>query len=453
MYELLFKKILFPLYETHLRGRKTLQYYKELEESQWLSPEEIQQRQWESVIQLMKHCYENVSYYQNQFKRVGLTPEDIKDYGDFARLPVISKEEIRAHQEEMIATNYRNRVIFKSTGGSTGVPLQLAHDRNSYEWRIAVFLRGYGWAGCEDGKKTVYIWGAPIGEVPLKQKIKTACHQALLRRSVFNSFEFDEKRIEDCIKAINRIKPQGIVGYTTPVYNLAKFIKETNKKIINVPSIVTAAEKVEDYQRKLIEEVFAGKVFNTYGSREFMLIASECEYHQGLHVNSENLFVEILKNGKSAAPGESGELVITDLHNYGMPFVRYKNGDLAVASDRRCPCQRGLPLVEDIQGRLLDALQTTDGKIVPGEFFPHLMKEFKSVKKFQVIQESKEHLTLTIVLESPLTEDRLAFLKSEIQKVFGTSIRIDLNFVDDIPQTPSGKHRVTISKVPVHFGN
>jgi len=92
-----------------------------------------------------------------------------------------------------------------------------------------------------------------------------------------------------------------------------------------------------------------------------------------------------------------GEVVITDLHNYGIPFIRYKIGDVAVLSDKKYPCGRGLPLIGDVEGRLLDLIVTPDNKIITGVFFPHLMKEFKEVEKYQVIQKSKEDLLVKLV--------------------------------------------------------
>jgi len=148
-----------------------------------------------------------------------------------------------------------------------------------------------------------------------------------------------------------------------------------------------------------------------------------------------------------ARPGEVGELVITDLHNYGMPFVRYKVGDLAVPADRACSCGRGLPLLEDIEGRILDMIWTPDGRMVPGEFFPHLMKEFREVRQFQVVQEALDRLIIRIVLAESLADERLAFIRQQVQEVLGGAIRLDFEFPEEIPLTASGKFRVTVSAV------
>ena len=104
-----------------------------------------------------------------------------------------------------------------------------------------------------------------------------------------------------------------------------------------------------------------------------MLIASECEMHNGMHLSADNLYVEILKNNEPAGSGEMGMIVITDLHNYGMPFIRYRVGDVAVVRQDKCSCARGLPLIGDVEGRLLDVIVTPDNKIITGVFFPHLI--------------------------------------------------------------------------------
>jgi phenylacetate-CoA ligase len=252
-----------------------------------------------------------------------------------------------------------------------------------------------------------------------------------------------------CVEYINKKKPTGIVSYTTGIYNLAQFVQKNGIHLdtTSVKSIITGAEKLFDYQRDLIESVFKARVFNTYGCREFMLIASECEKHEGLHVNSDSLVVEILVDGKAAKPGETGELVITDLHNYGMPFIRYKNGDLATQSTKVCSCGRGLPLIENVDGRKTDVIVAHNGTKIPGIYFPHLMKEIPEVRKFQVIQKSRTVIEVKIVQQPKISEEKIQFVRHEIQNVVGDEVDIQFNFVDDIPLNASGKFRVTISEI------
>lgn len=448
MYSAIYKNHLFPFYETFIRRRNTIKYLNALEKNQWMSPEEIVQFQWNELKKILDHAYRNYRYYRDLFDKLKLSPDDIKNYKDFSKLPIISKEDIRSNKSRMIADNYRGRIFTKATGGSTGVPLQLDYDSNSYQWRIAVAMRGYGWAGCDDGKRIAYIWGAPIGKNSFLTTAKKELHNFVLRRRMYNCFKFTEEVMNAYLRDLNKFNPEAIVGYATPLYNFARFIKENKKVAPRVKSVITAAERVYDYQRSLVEEVFSAKVFATYGSREFMLIAAECEEHNGMHINTDNLYVEILKNdGTSAQHGELGEIIITDLHNYGMPFIRYKIGDLGIATDRICACGRGLPLIDKIEGRVLDTIRTPDGRIVPGEFFPHLMKEFKWVKQFQVTQEDINNLNIRIVKAGDINERGFNMMKNEIYKVLGETIKVDFQFVDNIPLTQSGKFRVTVSKI------
>jgi len=447
MYSTLFKKVLFPLYESGFRRRDTLKYLRLLDENQWQSQAELEVRQWQHLMRLLQHAYKQSPYYRQVFKDLGLQPEDIRNYDDFRKLPICSREDVVAHNEQMIASDQRTSVIRKTTGGSTGVPVQFAIDRDSYEWRNAATQRGYAWAGCEAGRHTLYLWGADIGDPAPLQALKTRLYHRFFNRKMFNCFKLDAAEMRRCVDYINRQRPTGIVAFTTAVYNLARFIDDNKIKCAPVPAVIIGAEKLYEHQRELIERVLQTRVFNTYGCREFMLIAAECDRHEGLHITMDNLFVEILHNGKPVAPGERGEIVITDLHNFGMPFIRYRNGDLVIRGSHACSCGRGLPLIEDIDGRLMDEIVSVEGKVLSGGFFPHLMKEFSEIEKFQVVQEARDRIDISIVPKQPLARAQLDFCSSEIRKVTGEAMRIDYHMVDDIPLSASGKYRVTVSRI------
>jgi len=431
-----------------IKRRKILEYRAFLEKSQWWPREKILEYQWSELKKLLEHATTQVPFWRGEFNRLELNSRDIKSPQDLIKLPLITKEHIRSRKQDMIADNYRGKTWTKATGGSTGTPLELDYTPESYDWRVAITKRGYGWAGCEDGVKQAYIWGIAIGDVPPLKKLKEDIHHNLLRQKYFNCFDFTEEKMAECLEALNRYRPKIIVGYTNPLFNFANFIGSSNKLNFRSHAVITAAEKMHEFQRAVLEEVFDCPAFHTYGSREFMLIASECEKHNGLHINAENLYVEIIKeNGEPAHPGEMGHVVITDLHNYGMPFIRYKIGDMAIMSDKQCSCGRGLPLIDDIVGRSLDMIKTLDGRYVPGEFFPHLMKEFSGVERFQVIQNKIDQLDINIVKNESFGEKDFEFMKKEIMGVMGDGIELNFNFVNDIPLTRTGKYRVTISNL------
>jgi phenylacetate-CoA ligase len=177
-----------------------------------------------------------------------------------------------------------------------------------------------------------------------------------------------------------------------------------------------------------------------------MLIGAECGRHAGLHLTSEHLVVEIVDDeGRPSRAGEEGNVVITDLYNYGMPFIRYANGDRAIAGFESCPCGRGLPLLKKVVGRRLDIIRTGAGRIIPGEFFPHLVKDFPAVRRFQVIQEQPELVRFVMVADGMATADRLR-LECLVRDAVGPGISVDFETVREIPLSAAGKLQVVVDR-------
>jgi phenylacetate-CoA ligase len=190
----------------------------------------------------------------------------------------------------------------------------------------------------------------------------------------------------------------------------------------------------------LVRQAFQAPLFDTYGSREFMSIAAECEEHNGMHIHTDNLVVETQTDSDDVA----SELLVTDLHNYGMPFLRYEIGDLGVLTRSNCACGRGLPLIRRIEGRILEIIRTRDGRTVPGEFFPHLLKDIGEITEYQVQQTSLDEIVLSLVLARPLSENSETLLRKEMAKVFSSATRLTIKQVEKIPRLASGKRRPAV---------
>jgi phenylacetate-CoA ligase len=348
---------------------------------------------------------------------------------------------------EMRADNV-SRWITKSTGGSTGTPVTFDLDLNSNDRRTAAWHRGYAWAAAPPGTRQFYLWGVDLRPRTRVQRFKESLWNRLHRKTVCNSFEMTHKCAPQIAARLARCRPHAIVAYVKPLYELARGLDEQGIQPYSPRSIVVGAEKLHSFERELIERVFRSPVFETYGSREFMLIAAECEQHRGLHITSEHLLVELLDDkDKPVEPGEEGNVVVTDLFNYGMPFIRYRTGDRAIASGRPCACGRGLPTLSRIVGRQLDIVRTPDGRIIPGEFFPHLMKDFRGVRAFQVVQQRIDSVTVQIVADAGF-EVVAPALAATIQQQLGPGVRLSIERVENIPLTAAGKRRVVISQVP-----
>ncbi len=446
IYETLLGQFIYPLYEG-LLGRKTFRYINEYQRNQWLDKNKLQEMQWLKLKQLLAHCEQHVPYYKELWRRNGISVAAIQSPGDLSRLPLLTKKNIRDNYDKLIADGYRQTNLRKSTGGSTGEPMVFEYTRESYERRNAVMWRGYGWTGGRMGRKTLYLWGGDVGKPSALGKIKYSIFSKLLNRKVINTHYMSATNLHEYVEAINRYKPEVIVSYVAPVNSLAEFIIRHGLSVYKPTAIITGAEALYDVQRQNIKRAFGVTPTNTYGCREFMLIGAECEHHNGLHINVDHLYVETINDAGTPVQHEPGNIVITDLHNYGFPLVRYVNGDIAALGGAQCGCNRGLPLLTNISGRKLDQIYTSDGHMLPGEFFIRLMMDITGVNRFQVIQDSLHELKVKIVKNERFSDENRIYIEAEIRKILGETVKINILFVDEIELTLTGKQRVTISNI------
>ena len=448
MYETLYRQVLLPFFQGVVKGRRCLHHLRNAEQSQWQSPDELERQQLLALRQLLIHARATCPYYANLWNSRSLRPEHLKSLDDFRSWPLITRETIRQNRPEM-RTTAEVQWMSKATGGSSGEPLQFDLDSGSNDRRTAMMWRGYNWAGGGPGTRQLFVWGTAVGKIPTWKQWKVGLHQRFDNQLVLSCFEFTPDKMRMHFDRMNRYAADVIVAYTNPLYEFARYIEQAGLKPVSPKSIIVGAEKLHDFQRELIERVFHAPVFETYGSREFMLIGAECERHTGLHLSMENLLVEILnEDGTPTKAGEVGNIVITDLFNYGMPFIRYVNGDQAIAGFGQCPCGRGLPLLKQVVGRQLDTLETPDGRLIPGEFFPHLIKDYPSIRRFQVVQDAKSEITLKLVVDggnlAPADQEGLL---RDIRSCAGDVVNVRLQMVDDIPLTKAGKLKVVVHAV------
>ncbi len=453
LYEPLLRHALYPAYESGLRRRGTLRYLREYERSQWFDPERIQALQWDKLQRLIVHCWSQVPYYRAQWQRLGIgDPREIATPADYARLPTLGKDDIRANMDALVADDHRGRLLYKATGGSTGEPLRFGYTRESYERRIAVMHRGYGWAGWRMGERTLYLWGQPA-----RLSAKDRLYHAAFNRRMLNAFAMDAREMPRHADAFARFRPKTVVSYVAPIVRLAEWLEAEGRRLPAPARILTAAEALHPSQRALLGRVFGCPVHDTYGCREFMLIASECA-HGGLHLTADHLCVELGESidGDSLdriSPDQSQasprELIVTDLHNFGMPLLRYRNGDLATAAEPGpCACGRGLPRLACVDGRKLDALRTPDGRFVPGEFVVYAFLAAKGVARYQAVQRSADRIEMRVVRGDGFDAASLDLVRAELQRGIGPATTLEFVFIDEIASTPTGKHRVTVYDIP-----
>ncbi len=441
--------------QTHWMITKNVEhYYETLNATQWLSPAQMRELQDEKLRRLIRHAYRSVPYYRAKMQEAKLHPEDIRGQADLHRLPFLTKSDVRQHLHfDMMqeGTSYGD-VLKISTSGSTGEPFVCYADRSQLEFRWAATLRSQEWTGYRFGDPTVRLWHQTLG-MSKSQAFKEHADAWFADRTFIPIFEMTDAKLEEMAQLLEAKAPVLIDGYAEAFDFLAHFLKSRGGLKVSPKALMSSAQTLPRKSRELIESTFGCKVFDKYGSREFSGIAYESEAHNGHLVVAEGYIVELLVDGRPAKPGEVGEVVVTDLNNFCMPFIRYRIGDLAAATDDApSSCGRGLPRIGDIQGRVQSIIQGTEGHFVPGTFFAHALKEYDyAIKRFQVVQDQPGAINFRMVKGSRYSDETLEEVKALIREYLGDKLVINVDFVDQIEMVRTGKHLASISKLPIDF--
>lgn len=401
----------------------------------------LQEIQRDRLRAIIKHAYENVPLYHRKFDEAGIKPEDVKSVDDLSKVPMITKSEIQASVEDLVARNVdANRYFKRKTSGSTGLPLTVMGDGVTRDFRDALWTRALLENGLRLRDRKVTI-GDPHYYVENRGLLR------LLRRKYISVFD-DVKRQ---LGLLEDYRPDVIKGYPSCLTMLADACRRT-ESFVKPRLVFTVGELLEKWCRKLISSVFECELIDCYACAEFGLLTWECHEHMGYHMNIDSVVMEVLDNGGVVAPGERGEIVCTSLHNYVMPLIRYRLGDIGIPIEEQCSCGRSLPLMKLVEGRADDFLTALDGRIVsPLVFSPYPFENLEGIRQFKVIQKRKDKLTIQLVLGEDFSNRREVFQKAtrKIQELFGEGMYVDFQILAKINRDRGGKLRKVISRVPV----
>ncbi|MFH2137098.1 MAG: hypothetical protein ABII88_01150 [Candidatus Omnitrophota bacterium] len=449
MYDKIVKHIYYPLMQK-IKGQKVISYAQKLEKSQWNTADVLEKEQWDNLKRLIDSAGKNVPYYKRIFKEEGIDTKNIKNYSDFRRIPCLEKDTVQQNFKELINPDYKEGFYRTKTSGSTGRVLELLHSIEVTSWIFAGQKRAQKWFDVEVGDKALFIWGRPLDSrfQELAGYIKTRLKNIIL----ISAFELTEANLKKQWQKIKHFKPKYIYGYASSIFKLAEYVQKTDKQAeFSSKAVFTTAETLFNYQREVIEAVFDCPVAQEYGCAEVGAFAYECP-QKNMHIYAENVFVEVLKNGQPAAAGETGEIVITSLNNYCMPFIRYRVGDMGSYLDKECACGRKLPLLDLKVAKVTDMVVTAGGEVFSSELFDYINLELKKkqitgIGQFRVTQENQEAFAVEIVKQEPFSEQAIDFFRKKMMEFFGNNIKIEFIFKKEIPRDKTGKMRYFISKL------
>lgn len=368
---------------------------RELRKSEYLPPADLEARQMQRLQAIVRHAAATSPFYRQRFEQCGLNPRDFA-LQDFRRIPLLTKADVRTHGTEIMAQGFpREQLLPKKTGGSTSVPLEFYIDLESNARKNSCAHERNAWAGWLPGDKTALIWGATDLHADWRVRIRNL----LLSRAIaLDTLCLEPGMLHDYAREMVRFRPKVMFGHSHSMYMLALFLEKHGYAVPSIKTIVSTSTVLTETERKAMENFFQCRVFDRYGCEEVSLIASECERHEGLHLNVDHLYIEFVANGVPVEENICGDIVVTDLTNRGMPLIRYRVEDAGTPTMRTCNCGRTLPLMEKVQGRVADFIVTPEGRLLFGvSILDNFTAKHMAIERVQIIQDRIDHLQFRIV--------------------------------------------------------
>lgn len=408
--------------------------------------EDWKHHQVEKLRHLLLYANENVPYYKNQFRHLGLKRQDLEHFSlsDLAGLPLLEKNTIRENPEQFLSTEPGKTYNTYYTSGTTGTPLAIKWTKETDRLNAAAYeARVRRWAGLNYHMSRAMIGGRLV--VPRGNSRPPFWRYNLAERQLYMSaFHISPENVPHYVKALNHYRPDYLVGYASSHFFLARMIHEMDLDVYRPKAVLTSSEKLTSEMRAMIESVYHCPVFDAYNGVEGSCLLSECEHHL-LHVSPDVGIVEILNDsGASTSSSEIGEVVTTGFLNFEQPLIRYKMGDLACYQEEPCACGREMPVMSELVGRLEDVVIGKDGREMVR--FHGIFVGLPFVREGQVIQHDFTRFEIKLVVDVGFGEKEIEIIQKRFEERLG-QVQLNFVFVNHIERTQNGKYKAVISHV------
>jgi len=435
------------------RGAALLAMQYQLEQTQWWSAEAIRAQQFRQLNHLLEHAYQTVPYYQNRLQAAGLVPGETGLQTEWSRIPVLKRKDIQEVAESLLSTAIpatHGKTFEIWTSGSIGRPIcVLGTAVTGFFWQ-AITLREHLWHGRDFACQLAAIRYASEG-VALPPEGAVFAGWGPSTDLVFttgpSAFLNIASTVTEQVDWLQKQNPDYLLTYPSSLYALASHFRDTGKNLPGLREVRTLGEALGTQVRDAVKQAWNVKLVDMYSSQEVGYIAIQCPEHEHYHVQSENVLVEILnEQDEECRPGEVGRVVVTSLHNFANPLIRYEIGDYAEVGDA-CPCGRGLPVIKRVMGRVRNMIILPSGE----QRWPILgYKQFEElipVRQIQTVQHALDHLELKLVVNADVTSEQETRLTHIVRHSLGYAFRITFTYLDEIPRAANGKYEEFISKV------
>ena len=427
------KKYLFETIKYALRSYPIIRpYIKEVDRLYTMNAEELKQRNEKRFLEIFRRAYDKSPFYHKLYTEEGIRKEDITCLEDIKKLPVITKDMVKKHADEML-TVPRWQVIRANTSGTTGTPLKVYESWPSIWWTQA-------YTYCSR-KRDGFTYGQPL--VSLRGHLnrnQTSLKIHLSNTLFLSSYNINSNTVEQYYKKIVMFRPIAIEGYPSSLYSLALFLKDAELEL-NIPITFTSSETLLDYQRDLIEERLGTEIHDRYGMTERTIFLVESHNHAGYYEAPGFSINEYIDDGE----------ICTSLINDAFPMIRYRSNDIMEIEE--ATEENPQIVVKRVNGRKEDYLHCKDGSRIMRLDF--IFKGVKHVKMSQLVQDKEGVLSVRVVPEKDFTDDDRNRIEQNIIARIGAGnidFRIELITENEIQLTPRGKYKFIINLMNVNRG-
>lgn len=420
--------------------------YRRLKQNQRRPFQVLRAEQMLALRRMLQYAGDNVPYYHRLFRILNFDPSAFRNLEDLQQLPILTKETIKEHYDELVSSRIRRIPhIEETTGGSTGTPMKYLVSQRDRMLGGALLYRGWGYAGYELGDRMVFLAGLSLGVDPRRQLLKSA-HEFFRNIRKLSTLNMGEQEMRGYVGVIDSFQPRFVRGYASSVYAFARWAQDNDVRVPPVKAVFTTSEKLYPRMRDTIANVFGCDVFDGYGLYDGGLTAFECPEHRGMHIDMERSVMELVDDEGQQVGSGLGRIIATSLMNYAMPLIRYDTNDIGITDDQPCSCGRPHPLLKEICGRSGDFLFTPEGRAVHSLLFAYVFDELPWVKEYQVVQERLDRITIRVIPDRGFDERKLENARALIQKQSDTW-NVDFAVVDHIEKTQSGKYKYIINNM------
>ncbi|HEU5303801.1 MAG TPA: hypothetical protein VFU40_04075 [Gemmatimonadales bacterium] len=415
----------------------------------WTSRDEVEAYRDARLRRLLVHAYERVPYYRKLFDRHRLHPRHVRGVVDLDLIPITSKQDLRSLPDKQLLASGLNpaHLLSVRTSGSTGEPFTIRRtwleDKRNYLLR----LRALGTLGLRFGDCWVVV-GVMRPNHPNDQKLLGKALRAL---GISRSFRINGlEEPAETARLLRRLRPDVISGMPGLLCRVADHLVSSGGEAVRPRVLIVGGEVLTPVMNRRLTEAFGVPVRQTYASHEFPLLGWECTATGQIHTCDDGVILEVLHEGRPARPGESGEVVATNLSAYAMPFIRYRLGDIATRGDECCACGKPFSTLRAIQGRMIDSFTLPDGRVLhPYQILARMIGGGDSwIRQYQLLQERKDRIVLRVLPSWPSVAEQISEIERSVHPLLGPGVEFRVQLLDEMPLDPSGKFRPACSLVP-----